>query len=480
MGVVGGVGRLRRLPPGRWLVLPRRLSSVSVAAGVGALVSVPGGGAGVRRASTPSAGPRPSRSAPLAAVDDRLARVHRRSARPPSPCSPCRASSPPAPTSCTAPAACLARARRCAPRSRSREHPPPRRPRAGRQRRRRRRAVVLRLGPPRRARPTSRSRSASPARARDSATSGSPLAGYAVVRASSDARLSGGLAGLVGVAVVGPGHGRAASSSCGAARRGARAEVGSGHSAHLHVDGTTPLHRMPAHAKLVGLVAFVLLVVSVPPQAPPRPLVAPAARRRGRAAEHPGAGAPPACRGWPSSCRSSCSRCCCRSSPSGRRSRSGRSRCRRPVSTRPWRCCSRAPAGCVVAVAFAVTTRPRDLVRALQHLRVPDTLVTIAGFMVRYVDVVGDQMRRMRVARASRGFTARSVRAWPPLAASTGRALHPQLRAGRAGAPRDGQPRLVGPDAGHRAARRDPGPVGARPGARGRRRRRARVGVRLG
>ena len=76
--------------------------------------------------------------------------------------------------------------------------------------------------------------------------------------------------------------------------------------------------------------------------------------------------------------------------------------------------------GVVVAVAFAVTTRPRDLVRALQHLRVPDTLVTIAGFMVRYVDVVGDQMRRMRVARASRGFSSRSVRAWPPLAASTG------------------------------------------------------------
>lgn len=76
--------------------------------------------------------------------------------------------------------------------------------------------------------------------------------------------------------------------------------------------------------------------------------------------------------------------------------------------------------GVLCAVAFAVTTRPRDLVRALQHLRVPDPLVSIASFMVRYVDVVGDQMRRMRVARISRGFTARSVRAWPPLAASTG------------------------------------------------------------
>lgn len=40
--------------------------------------------------------------------------------------------------------------------------------------------------------------------------------------------------------------------------------------------------------------------------------------------------------------------------------------------------------------------------------------------MTRYVDVVLDQVRRMRVARASRGFVARSPRAWPVLAASTG------------------------------------------------------------
>lgn len=76
--------------------------------------------------------------------------------------------------------------------------------------------------------------------------------------------------------------------------------------------------------------------------------------------------------------------------------------------------------GVVAAIAFAVTTRPRDLVRALQHLKVPDPLVLIASFMVRYVDVVGDQLRRMRVARLSRGFSARSVRSWPVLAAGTG------------------------------------------------------------
>ncbi len=39
--------------------------------------------------------------------------------------------------------------------------------------------------------------------------------------------------------------------------------MGSAPGAHLHVEGTTVLHRLPAHVKLVGLVAFVLAVVSV-------------------------------------------------------------------------------------------------------------------------------------------------------------------------------------------------------------------------
>ena len=44
----------------------------------------------------------------------------------------------------------------------------------------------------------------------------------------------------------------------------------------------------------------------------------------------------------------------------------------------------------------------------------------ILGFMVRYLDVVTDEMRRMRVALASRGFTARNPRHWPVIARSAG------------------------------------------------------------
>ena len=42
------------------------------------------------------------------------------------------------------------------------------------------------------------------------------------------------------------------------------------------------------------------------------------------------------------------------------------------------------------------------------------------GFMIRYLDVVTDELRRMQVARESRGFSARDPRHWPVLARSLG------------------------------------------------------------
>ena len=42
------------------------------------------------------------------------------------------------------------------------------------------------------------------------------------------------------------------------------------------------------------------------------------------------------------------------------------------------------------------------------------------GFMVRYLDVVTSEMQRMKIARESRGFTARNPRHWPVLARSAG------------------------------------------------------------
>lgn len=76
--------------------------------------------------------------------------------------------------------------------------------------------------------------------------------------------------------------------------------------------------------------------------------------------------------------------------------------------------------GVLGGVLLAATTEARDLLIGLTRLRVPGLLVQIAGFMVRYVEVVAGEARRMAIARTARGFQARSPRQWPTLARSLG------------------------------------------------------------
>ena len=60
------------------------------------------------------------------------------------------------------------------------------------------------------------------------------------------------------------------------------------------------------------------------------------------------------------------------------------------------------------------------MVRGLERLRLPNTMVQIMAFMIRYLEVVGDDLRRQQIALASRGFSARNPRHWPVLARSAG------------------------------------------------------------
>ena len=52
---------------------------------------------------------------------------------------------------------------------------------------------------------------------------------------------------------------------------------------------------------------------------------------------------------------------------------------------------------------MASTTSIPHILAGLERLRVPRTLVSITAFMIRYGDVIGDELRRMRIARESRG-----------------------------------------------------------------------------
>ncbi len=76
--------------------------------------------------------------------------------------------------------------------------------------------------------------------------------------------------------------------------------------------------------------------------------------------------------------------------------------------------------GVLASLTLAATTEPQELLLGLERLRLPQQLVQIMSFMVRYLDVVTGEMQRMKVARESRGFSARNPKHWPVLARSAG------------------------------------------------------------
>ncbi|MEF2162544.1 energy-coupling factor transporter transmembrane component T, partial [Pseudomonas aeruginosa] len=76
--------------------------------------------------------------------------------------------------------------------------------------------------------------------------------------------------------------------------------------------------------------------------------------------------------------------------------------------------------GVLASLTLAATTEPVDILAGLERLRVPDLLVQIMGFMVRYLDVVTDDLGRQLTAMRSRGFDPRSPRHWPALGRSLG------------------------------------------------------------
>ncbi|TAK69016.1 MAG: cobalt ECF transporter T component CbiQ [Actinomycetota bacterium] len=186
----------------------------------------------------------------------------------------------------------------------------------------------------------------------------------------------------------------------------------------LYLPGSSLVHRLPAHLKLVAVLAFVLVVVCTPPTRVPAfaaylallvavallarvPLPTVAARSLIElpfvlfAVLMPLLG------------------------PDPRVDVLGLSLSQNGLQS-AWGIIAKGTLGVFASVLLAATTPARDLIAGLERLRVPTLLVQIASFMLRYSVVVVEQSRRMAVARASRGFAARGPRAWPVLARAAG------------------------------------------------------------
>jgi cobalt/nickel transport system permease protein len=68
-----------------------------------------------------------------------------------------------------------------------------------------------------------------------------------------------------------------------------------------------------------------------------------------------------------------------------------------------WNIVAKATLGVLASLLLAATTTTRDLILGLDRLRCPRILTQIATFMLRYLDVLVGEARRMRIARISRG-----------------------------------------------------------------------------
>jgi cobalt/nickel transport system permease protein len=194
--------------------------------------------------------------------------------------------------------------------------------------------------------------------------------------------------------------------------------VGAGHGHRLHVHGHSPVHRAPAHLKLLALLGFMLVVVATP-----RDwfaaygvfllvLVAVIALSRvpfGFLAKRMVVEVPfvvfavlmPFIATGP------------------RTEVLGLSLSEHGLLA-AWALLAKGSLGVLASLTLAATTEPSELLTGLERLRMPDLLVQIMGFMIRYLDVVTAEMGRMLTAMRSRGCDPRSPRHWPVLARSLG------------------------------------------------------------
>ncbi len=194
--------------------------------------------------------------------------------------------------------------------------------------------------------------------------------------------------------------------------------MGAEHGHRLHYHGHSVVHRLPAHCKVVALVAFVLCVVATPATAYPA-FAAYAVALAGALAV---SGVPPVF----------ILRRMVVETPfvvfavlmpfiaTGAQTEVlGVAVSERGLEAAIALLC-KGTLGVVASLLLAATTEARDILAGLERLRVPPRLVEITGFMIRYLDVTTAELARMRTARESRGFRARGLGAWPVLARTGG------------------------------------------------------------
>ncbi len=183
--------------------------------------------------------------------------------------------------------------------------------------------------------------------------------------------------------------------------------MGAGHAHPLYRDGTSQVHCLPAEAKVVGLVVFVLAVVATPRDTFwPYAVYAAALVVVWSVASIP--------LGWilPRMLIEAPFVVLAVLLPfaeGGERVQFAGLALSVPGLYAAWGIVVKGTLGVAASLTFAATTSARELPVALSRLRVPGLVTSIIVLMIRYVDVLAAEVRRMRMARISRGDSPRAL-----------------------------------------------------------------------
>lgn len=85
-----------------------------------------------------------------------------------------------------------------------------------------------------------------------------------------------------------------------------------------------------------------------------------------------------------------------------------------------WNILAKATLGAATSILLAATTEVPRLLKGFERLRVPRVLTAIASFMLRYLEVIAGELRRMRTAMTARGYSPRWLWQAKPIASSAG------------------------------------------------------------
>lgn len=85
-----------------------------------------------------------------------------------------------------------------------------------------------------------------------------------------------------------------------------------------------------------------------------------------------------------------------------------------------WNILAKAALGATAGIVVTATTPIPEVLSGLTRLRVPSAVVGIVGFMFRYLDLIVDELARMRRAMAARAYDPRWLWQARPIAASAG------------------------------------------------------------